>query len=114
MDKSGPPTLARRSSSRREMQPPLCSPPHRSASVQASCDVSSAAPPPAHRTMGGWAVSLFSSGCAWGNHQCAAAAVLESTEVTPILDSFRTGNNAEIRAAIDNKARAFSVDNVMA
>ena len=106
MDKSDPPTSARRSSSRREKQPPLRSPPHRSASVQASCDVASAAPPPARRTTGGRAVSLPPAGRARGNRRSAAASVLESTEVTPILDSFRTGNNAEIRAAIDN---AFSV-----
>jgi hypothetical protein len=110
MDKSDPPTSARRSSSRREKQPPLPSPPHRSASVQASCDVASAAPPPTRRTTGGRAVSLPPAGRARGNRRSAAAAVLESTEVTPILDSFHTGNNAEIRAAIDNAARAFSVD----
>lgn len=46
------------------------------------------------------------AGRAGGNRRSAAAAVLESTEVTPILDSFRAGNNAEIRAAIYN---AFSV-----
>ena len=38
-----------------------------------------------------------------------ARSVLESTVVTPILNSFPTGNNAEIRAAIDDQARAFSV-----
>ncbi len=36
-------------------------------------------------------------------------ALSSQTEVTPILNSFPTGNNAEIRAAIDNEARAFSV-----
>jgi hypothetical protein len=34
---------------------------------------------------------------------------LRSAEVTPILNSFPTGNNAEIRAAVNNEARAFSV-----
>ena len=37
--------------------------------------------------------------------------MLELTEVTPILNLFPTGNNAEIRAAIENGARAFSIDN---
>jgi hypothetical protein len=51
------------------------------------------------------------AGCARGNRRSAAAAVLESTKVTPILDSFRTRNNAEIRAVIENEACAFSVYN---
>jgi hypothetical protein len=97
-------------SSRCKKQPPLRSPPHCSASVQASCDVASAAPPPVRRTKGERAVSLPPSG-AQGNRRSAAAAVLESTKVTPILNLFHTGNIAEIRAAINNEARAFSVDN---
>ena len=98
MDKSDPPTSARRS--RSQKQPPLRPSPHRSASSLTSCDVASAAPPPSHRTTGGRAVSLCPSG--------HARSVLESTVVTPILNSFPTGNNAEIRAAIDDEARAFS------
>ena len=106
MDKSDPPTSARRSRSRHEKQPPLRPPPHRSASALTSCDVASAAPPPGCRTTGGRAVSLPPSGHA---RNLRSAAVLESTEVTPILNSFPTGNNAEIRAAIEDEARAFSV-----
>ena len=53
-------------------------------------------PPPARHTTGGRAVSLPPAGCARGNQQSTAAAVLESTKVTPILDLFRTRNNAEI------------------
>jgi hypothetical protein len=110
MDKSDPPTSARCSSSRREKQPPLRPPPHCSTPVQASCDVASAAPPPARHTKGGRAVSLPPAGARGNQRSTAATAVLESTEVTPILNMFRTRNNAEIRAAIDNEARAFSVN----
>ncbi len=108
MDKSDPPTSVHCSSSRREKQPPPRSPPpyrSKSESVQASCDVASAAPRPPVAPRGGGS-QFAPAGRARGNRRSAAASVLESTEVTPILDLFRTGNNAEIRAAINN---AFSV-----
>jgi hypothetical protein len=60
--------------------------------------------------MGGRAVSLPPASRTRGNQRSAAAA-LESTKVTPILNLFRTRNYAEIKAAIDYEARAFSVDN---
>lgn len=50
------------------------------------------------------------------SHARNLRSMLEWTVVTPILNLFPAGNNAEIRAAIDDQARAFSVgdDNVEA
>ena len=62
MDKSDPPTSARRSRSRNERQPPPPLPPQRSASNLTSCAVGTAVG--ARRTTGGKAVNLPPSGAA--------------------------------------------------
>ena len=62
MDKSDPPTSARRSRSRNERQPPPPLPLQRSASNLTSCAVGTAAG--ARRTTGGEAVNLPPSGAA--------------------------------------------------